>query len=243
MALSGFWFAEQAKDYFRRAAEAGDSHGNYNLGVLYLQGMGVKKDVKEACKNFLMAADKGHPKAFYQLAKMQQKGIPGMKKDVATVSTNAFVYENVHAPSALFPRSLLLVETLQGFLNTLIWLFWSFDHFVGSSTVQGSGRERPMGFIDAVGTGVLSQRANWEGTSPLLTSCWAGLWGCPEQCSLDFGEVPWWGDLPWKIRFLHRHGAPQMGTYVMALCFRTREWACSTAHWRHVLLWAGEFHP
>jgi SEL1 protein len=103
MALSGFWFAEQAKEYFRRAADTGDSHGNYNLGVLYLQGMGVKKDVKEACKNFLIAADKGHPKAFYQLAKMQQKGIPGMKKDVATVSTNAFVYENVHAPSALFP--------------------------------------------------------------------------------------------------------------------------------------------
>ncbi|CAK9276017.1 unnamed protein product [Sphagnum jensenii] len=75
-----------AKEYFRRAAEAGDSHGNYNLGVLYLQGMGVKKDVKEACKNFLMAADKGHPKAFYQLAKMQQKGIPGMKKDVATAA-------------------------------------------------------------------------------------------------------------------------------------------------------------
>jgi SEL1 protein len=42
--------------------------------------------VKEACKNFLMAADKGHPKAFYQLAKMQQKGIPGMKKDVATAA-------------------------------------------------------------------------------------------------------------------------------------------------------------
>jgi SEL1 protein len=75
-----------AKEYFRRAAEAGDSHGHYNLGVLYLEGMGVKKDVKEACKLFLIAANKGHPKAFYQLAKMQQTGIPGMKKDIATVS-------------------------------------------------------------------------------------------------------------------------------------------------------------
>lgn len=49
--------------------------------------MGTKKDVKEACKHFLTAANKGHPKAFYQLAKMQQKGIPGMKRDVATVSS------------------------------------------------------------------------------------------------------------------------------------------------------------
>lgn len=78
--------AEQAKEYFKKAADSGDSHGHYNMGVLYLKGMGVKKDVKEACKHFLAAANKGHPKAFYQLAKMQQRGIPGLKRDVATVS-------------------------------------------------------------------------------------------------------------------------------------------------------------
>lgn len=76
----------KAKEYFKKAAETGDSHGHYNMGILYLKGLGVKKDVKEACKHFLTAANKGHPKAFYQLAKMQQRGIPGLKRDVATAA-------------------------------------------------------------------------------------------------------------------------------------------------------------
>jgi TPR repeat protein len=85
------WLDEQAKEYFKKAAETGDSHGHYNMGILYLKGLGVKKDVKEACKHFLTAANKGHPKAFYQLAKMQQRGIPGLKRDVATVRTEIII--------------------------------------------------------------------------------------------------------------------------------------------------------
>lgn len=81
---------EQAKEYFRKAAEAGDSHGHYNMGILYLKGLGVKKDLKVACKHFMTAANKGHPKAFYQLAKMQQRGIPGLKRDPATVKRIIF---------------------------------------------------------------------------------------------------------------------------------------------------------
>ncbi|XP_024403374.2 ERAD-associated E3 ubiquitin-protein ligase component HRD3A isoform X2 [Physcomitrium patens] len=76
----------KAKEYFRKAAEAGDSHGHYNMGILYLKGLGVKKDLKVACKHFMTAANKGHPKAFYQLAKMQQRGIPGLKRDPATAA-------------------------------------------------------------------------------------------------------------------------------------------------------------
>lgn len=49
----------------------------------------MKRDVKLACKYFIMAANAGQPKAFYQLAKMFQTGI-GLKKNLKTVSSNFF---------------------------------------------------------------------------------------------------------------------------------------------------------
>ena len=77
-------FLLQAKEYFEKAAENEDPGGYYNLGVLYLKGMGVKKDVKRACKFFILASNQGQPKAFYQLAKMFHTGV-GLKKSLETV--------------------------------------------------------------------------------------------------------------------------------------------------------------
>lgn len=51
---------------------------------MYLKGIGVKKDVKLACKYFIVAANAGQPKAFYQLAKMFHTGI-GLKKNLPMV--------------------------------------------------------------------------------------------------------------------------------------------------------------
>ena len=76
----------QAKEYFERAAEIKDYGGNYNLGVLYLKGIGVRRDVALACKYFLTAANAGQPKALYQVAKMFQKGI-GLKKNLQVVTS------------------------------------------------------------------------------------------------------------------------------------------------------------
>lgn len=67
-------FSLQAKEYFEKAANNEDAGGHYNLGVMYLKGIGVKKDVKIACKYFILAANAGQPKAFYQLAKMFSYG-------------------------------------------------------------------------------------------------------------------------------------------------------------------------
>lgn len=79
----------QAKEYFERAADNEEAGGHYNLGVMYLKGIGVKRDVKLACKFFILAANAGQPKAFYQLAKMFHTGV-GFQKNLATVKPKYF---------------------------------------------------------------------------------------------------------------------------------------------------------
>ncbi|KAJ1437785.1 Tetratricopeptide-like helical domain superfamily [Sesbania bispinosa] len=71
----------QAKEYFEKAADNEEVGGHYNLGVMYLKGIGVKRDVKLACKFFIVAANHGQPKAFYQLAKIFHIGV-GFKKNI-----------------------------------------------------------------------------------------------------------------------------------------------------------------
>ena len=78
-------FSLQAKEYFEKAANNDDAGGHYNLGVMHLKGIGVKKDVKIACKYFILAANAGQPKAFYQLAKMFHTGV-GLKKNLPMVN-------------------------------------------------------------------------------------------------------------------------------------------------------------
>ena len=60
----------QAKEYFEKAADNEEPGGHYNRGVMYPKGIGIKRDVKRACRYFTVAAIVGKPKAFYQLAKM-----------------------------------------------------------------------------------------------------------------------------------------------------------------------------
>lgn len=75
----------QAREYFEKAADNGDPSGHYNLGVLYLKGIGVKKDLRHATQYFFVAANAGQPKAFYQLAKMFHSG-GGLKKNLEMVT-------------------------------------------------------------------------------------------------------------------------------------------------------------
>lgn len=82
----------QAKEYFEKAADNVEAGGFYNLGVMYLKGIGVKRDVKIASEYFITAFDAGQPKAFYQLAKMFHTGV-GLKKNVPLVSqTQSVIY-------------------------------------------------------------------------------------------------------------------------------------------------------
>jgi TPR repeat protein len=81
-----FSFLLQAKEYFERAADHEDAGGHYNLGVMHLKGIGVKRDVRLACQYFIVAANAGQPKAFYQLAKMFHMGV-GLKKNLLMVNS------------------------------------------------------------------------------------------------------------------------------------------------------------
>jgi len=73
---------------FRRAFDAwslgayeGNSEAQYNLGVLYLEGHGVERNIEQAREWFMRAAEKSHVEAQYNLGHMSLSGM-GVKKNV-----------------------------------------------------------------------------------------------------------------------------------------------------------------
>lgn len=59
---------------FRTRAEAGDAVAQYNLGVLYYDGIGTERNYKEALKWFRMAAEQGDPDAQNNIGIMYYHG-------------------------------------------------------------------------------------------------------------------------------------------------------------------------
>ncbi|GHT32760.1 hypothetical protein AGMMS49592_0010 [Endomicrobiia bacterium] len=53
-----------------KKAEQGFAEAQYNLGVMYYKGEGVKQDYKEAIKWFKKAAEQGHSGAKTALTKI-----------------------------------------------------------------------------------------------------------------------------------------------------------------------------
>lgn len=86
----------QAREYFEAAAHVNEPGGIYNLGVMYLKGIGVKRNVKTAFKLFQLAAQMGQPRAFYQLAKMFHTGV-GLKKNLVMVSCKFLIARSYYA--------------------------------------------------------------------------------------------------------------------------------------------------
>jgi len=78
--------AARAGDYatalqeWRPLAEQGHAQGQYNLGVLYANGMGVPQDYAEAVNWYRLAAEQGHANAQTNLAAMYMFG-NGVIKD------------------------------------------------------------------------------------------------------------------------------------------------------------------
>jgi TPR repeat protein len=78
--------AYKEKDYqtaitwFNKAAEQGDANAQYNLGIMYVDGLGVKKDYLQAATWYRKAAKQGHASARYNLGVMYENG-QGVKKD------------------------------------------------------------------------------------------------------------------------------------------------------------------
>ncbi|KAF9600969.1 hypothetical protein IFM89_014675 [Coptis chinensis] len=63
------YLKQSAKEYFEKAAENEEAGGHYNLGVLYLKGIGVKKDAKMACTYFIEAANGWSTKGIFPIGK------------------------------------------------------------------------------------------------------------------------------------------------------------------------------
>lgn len=59
---------------FRPMAEQGNAVAQYNLGVMYASGQGVKRDYQQAVKWYRLAAAQGHTLAQSNLGMMYGKG-------------------------------------------------------------------------------------------------------------------------------------------------------------------------
>lgn len=82
---------EKAAAWFREAAVHGIANARYNLGVLYHQGLGVKKNLNTAMEWYRAAAALGHPEAQYNLgiASIEGIGAPYDPQKAATYFRNA----------------------------------------------------------------------------------------------------------------------------------------------------------
>lgn len=69
---SDYWFyniLDQKLCFYFHRAEKGDAHGQYDLGMMYLNGVGVLKDEKQAICWFKKSADQKYARAINQLKK------------------------------------------------------------------------------------------------------------------------------------------------------------------------------
>ena len=66
---------EKAAEWFTEAAHGGVANAQYNLAVLYHQGLGVQQDTKKAIELYRVAANGNHPEAQYNLGIAHIEGI------------------------------------------------------------------------------------------------------------------------------------------------------------------------
>jgi TPR repeat protein len=64
----------EAARWYRQAAEQGQPEAEYNLGVLYTQGLGVSQDYRQAAHWYRLAAERGQSDAQLNLAALYAAG-------------------------------------------------------------------------------------------------------------------------------------------------------------------------
>lgn len=64
----------QIREEMKLAAEAGDSHAQFRFGFIYLEGLGVPRDYKQAFFWFSMAAEQGDTSAQANLGWLYENG-------------------------------------------------------------------------------------------------------------------------------------------------------------------------
>ena len=74
--LQAFRNGDYATAYreWKPAAERGQPDAQYNLGVLYMKGLGVRSDRQEAFRWFRLAADQGLAQAQFEVGRIREQG-------------------------------------------------------------------------------------------------------------------------------------------------------------------------
>lgn len=72
---------EQAKYWFKRAAEQGGLEAQTSLGAMYMQGLGVDQDYNRAFEWFYRAANAGYAQAQHNLGRMYAEGLAVSQDD------------------------------------------------------------------------------------------------------------------------------------------------------------------
>lgn len=73
---------DEAAAMWRKAADLGHARAQNGLGLLYRDGVGVKKDAKEAVRWLQESASRGYAFGMYNLAMMFKDGSGVMRNDV-----------------------------------------------------------------------------------------------------------------------------------------------------------------
>lgn len=74
---------QKAGQLFQKACDSGNADGCYNLGLLYVNGRGVKQDYQKAVKLFKKDCDSGNAEGCYNLGVSYNNG-KGVKQDFYT---------------------------------------------------------------------------------------------------------------------------------------------------------------
>jgi tetratricopeptide (TPR) repeat protein len=67
----------------KEGASHGDRRAQNNLGVMFENGLGTAKDEHAAVYYYNLSADQDYPEAYYNLARMYQHGLGGLRKNIS----------------------------------------------------------------------------------------------------------------------------------------------------------------
>ena len=79
---------KKALEWYTKAAEQGDAEAQYNLGVIYEEGLGIEKDMQKAKHFFKQAAKNKFQPAMIKLAEMKTYGDIGVNINFRKARSN-----------------------------------------------------------------------------------------------------------------------------------------------------------
>ena len=113
----------EAVEWYRKAADQGFAHAQFNLGIMYSNGQGVKEDHNEAVEWYRKAAVQGHADAQCNLGIMYDKGRGVKQDDKEAIAWCRKAAEQGHA-TAQYNLGFMYANgqgVLQNFAETLQW--------------------------------------------------------------------------------------------------------------------------